>query len=150
MSNAFACAVRLLTRREHGAYELTNKLLKKGYPANEAQDAVLECQRLDLQNDDRFVDNICRARIRQGYGPLRIRRELQDLQIDAELITNTLRQEQDNWLSYALEVWKKKYKEQGELSYSATQKQKQFLLYRGFSTDTIAMLFKVIIANVET
>lgn len=150
MSNAFACAVRLLTRREHGAYELTNKLLKKGYPENEAQDAVLECQRLDLQSDERFVDNICRARIRHGYGPLRIRRELQDLQIDAELITNTLRQEQDNWLSYALEVWKKKYKEQGELSYSAMQKQKQFLLYRGFSTDTIAMLFKDIIANVET
>lgn len=150
MSDAFTCAVHLLTRREHGAYELTNKLLKKGYPENEAQDAVLECHRLGLQSDDRFVDNICRARIRQGYGPLRIRRELQDLQINAELITNTLKQEQDNWLSYALEVWKKKYKEQGELSYPVMQKQKQFLLYRGFSTDTIAMLFKAIIANVET
>lgn len=144
MSNGFACAVRLLTRREHGAYELVNKLLQKGYPEHEARDALLECQRLGLQSDDRFVDSLCRARIRQGYGPVRIRRELQALKIDGELINNTLQQEQDNWLSHALWVWQKKYKEQGELSYSVMQKQKQFLLYRGFSTDTIATLFKEI------
>ncbi len=147
MSEVFTCAVRLLARREHGAYELTNKLLKKNYPESEAQDAVLECQRLGLQSDDRFVENICRARIRQGYGPLRIRRELQDLQIDVELINHTLQHEQDNWVTYALEVWKKKYKNQTALSYPALQKQKQFLLYRGFSTDTIAMVFKDMITN---
>jgi regulatory protein len=144
MSNAFACAVRLLTRREHGAYELVNKLIQKGYPEHEAQEALLECQRLNLQSDDRFVDNVCRARIRQGYGPVRIRRELQDLKIDGEIISNALQQEQDNWLLHALEVWKKKYKEPSERSYSVMQKQKQFLLYRGFSTDTIATLFKEI------
>jgi regulatory protein len=142
-SNAFACAVRLLARREHGAHELTSKLQKKGYSGCEAQDAVLECQRLGLQRDQRFVENVSRARISQGYGPVRIRQELQQLHIDDELINDVLRQEQDNWLSYAMGVWKKKYKEQGELSYLVLQKQKQFLLYRGFSTDTITMLFSL-------
>ena len=145
MSNAFSCAIRLLARREHGAYELTTKLLKKGYLNQDVQDALLECRRLGLQSDDRFVENVVRTRIRQGYGPTRIRRELQELQIDGGLINNALRHEQDNWLSHAFAVWQKKYKDEGELSYHAVQKQKQFLLYRGFSTDTINTLFKEII-----
>ena len=141
MSEALAGAVRLLARREHGAHELSTKLARKGHLDSAIQDAVRECQRLGLQSDSRFVENVCRTRIRQGYGPLRIRRELQCLQIDAELVDAALRSEQDNWLSYAIDVWKKKYKEDGEVSYIDLQKQKQFLLYRGFSMDTIAMVF---------
>ena len=131
--------MRLLARREHGAHELANKLATKGYPESDIQDVLLTCQSLGLQSDSRFVDNLCRTRIRQGYGPLRIRQELQHLQIDAELVL-----EQDNWLAHASAVWKKKYKEfkePKELSFAESQKQKQFLHYRGFSTDTITMLF---------
>lgn len=134
--------MRLLARREHGAHELANKLAQKEYPELEIQEALLKCQRLGLQSDSRFVDNVCRARIRQGYGPIRMRQELQSLQIDRDLIESVLQKEQDNWLMYAIEVRKKKYKDQSELSYAGLQKQKQFLLYRGFSTDTIAMVFK--------
>lgn len=133
--------MRLLARREHGAHELANKLAQKGYAGDAIQDALEKCQRLELQSDSRFVENVCRARIRQGYGPLRIRQELQQMQVEGALIEAVLQQEQDNWLDYAIGVWKKKYKEQVELSYIAIQKQKQFLLYRGFSTDTIAMVF---------
>jgi len=141
MSKAFECAVRLLSRREHGAYELANKLAQKGYPEADIQDTLSECQRLGLQNDTRFVDSLLRARIRQGYGPLRIRRELQNVQIDRDLIDAALHEEADNWLSYATMVWKKKFKDQQELTYPVIQKQKQFLLYRGFSTDIITMMF---------
>ncbi len=145
MSNAFACAVRLLARREHGAHELTTKLLKKGYFDQEIQDVLLECRRLGLQSDDRFVETMIRVRIRQGYGPIRIRCELQELKIDSELINNALQHEQDNWLSHAFVVWQKKYKDDNDRSYRVVQKQKQFLLYRGFSTDIINRMFKEII-----
>lgn len=148
-TKAFAGALRLLVRREHGTHELVNKLLKKGYPAPEIHEAIAECQRLGLQSDQRFVENVTRARIRQGYGPIRIRQELQALQIDRELVDHTLSQEQENWLGYAIEVWKKKYKDRSEPSFSAIQKQKQFLLYRGFSTDTISMLFNELNTNKE-
>lgn len=133
--------MRLLARREHGAHELANKLATKGFLTIAIQDALQECQRLGLQSDSRFVENVCRTRIRQGYGPIRIRQELQNLRVDDELIHAALQQEQDNWLGYAIGVWKKKYKEQVDVSYMALQKQKQFLLYRGFSTDTINMVF---------
>lgn len=141
-SNAYTCAVRLLARREHGAYELANKLATKGYLDIDIQDALNECQRLGLQSDCRFVDNVFRARIRQGYGPIRICHELEHLQIDSELIDARLQQERDNWLDYAVGVWQKKYKEHVNISYTTLQKQKQFLLYRGFSTDIINMVFK--------
>ena len=133
--------MRLLVRREHGAHELAGKLQQKGFMAAEIEEAITECQRLGLQSDGRFVENLCRARIRQGYGPIRICQELQTKQVDRSLIEHQLRQEHDNWLGYAIDVWTKKYKEQSELSYAGLQKQKQFLLYRGFSTETIAMVF---------
>ena len=142
MSEAFAGAVRLLSRREHGAYELHHKLVQKGHIETEVKAALLECQRLGLQCDTRFVENVCRTRIRQGYGPIRIRQELKQLQIDNELIEGVLQQEEERWLFYALEAWKKKYKVPGEVTYLKQQKQKQFLLYRGFSSEIINTLFK--------
>ncbi len=142
MSKTYVCAVRLLARREHGAHELVQKLTQKGHPDVDIQDAIAECQRLGLQSDARFVDNICRARIRQGYGPLRIRLELQNKQIDRDLIHQALAQEDEHWLAHANDVRLKKYKEQDDCSFDAIQKQKQFLLYRGFSTDTINIVFR--------
>lgn len=144
MSKVYVSAVAMLARREHGAAELVQKLLQKGYEPAEVEEALIECQRLNLQSDLRFAENVCRARIRQGYGPERVRNELQMKQIDRELIEQVLAMEDEQWLTYALEVWRKKYKQQSDYSYADVQKQKQFLLYRGFSMQTIAMVFEQI------
>ncbi len=130
--------MRLLARREHGAQELAGKLLQKGFEAAEISALIKECQRLGLQSDVRFVDAFCRYRIRQGYGPLKISQELLTKQIERDLIAATLEQEQANWLTHALAVWHKKYKDQTNISFNELQKRQRFLLYRGFSTETIA------------
>ena len=142
MTKAFDSALRLLTRREHGAVELHEKLKQKGYSPEDAQAAVEECQHLGYQSDRRFVENYSRSRIRQGYGPLKITQELKSKQVDADLIQQVLRLEQDNWLNYALDVWEKKCKRQVDLSFDQLQKQQRFLLYRGFSTDTISRVVR--------
>jgi regulatory protein len=142
MSNAFDSAVRLLSRREHAAKELWNKLKQKGYSSVEIQEALDACQNLDLQNDTRFIEVYTRARIRQGYGPLKISQELSTKGLEKELIQKVLQQEQDNWLTYALEVWQKKNKGKDHLSLAELQKQQRFLLYRGFGMDTIALVKK--------
>lgn len=142
MTKAFVSAVRLLARREHGAYELIQKLSQKKHPESEIQDAIAECQRLGLQSDERFSESLCRMRIRQGHGPARIKHDLQNVRIDRDLIERVLSDEQDNWVSHAKDVWVKKYSEQDDQSFAATQKQKQFLLYRGFSVDTINLVFR--------
>ncbi|MFT4059575.1 MAG: recombination regulator RecX [Legionella sp.] len=142
MNKAFDHAVRLLSRREHGATELYEKLKQKRFSAAQVKEALERCQQLDLQSDRRYVESYSRSRIRQGYGPLKISQELSNKGIDKELIQNILRQEEDHWLKYALEVWHKKSKKQEEMSFSEVQKQQRFLLYRGFSMDIIAMVTK--------
>ncbi|BCA96139.1 recombination regulator RecX [Legionella antarctica] len=142
MTKAFDSALRLLTRREHGAIELCNKLEQKGFSPTEAKDALESCQRLGLQSDSRFAENYCRSRIRQGYGPQKISQELKIKGIDNELILHELQQEQQNWLDYAMKVWQKKSRGKVDLSFDEIQKLQHFLLYRGFSMDIIAKVVK--------
>lgn len=142
MTNAFDCAVRLLARREHGARELADKLMQRGYSQQEIREVITECQRLGLQSDTRFAESLCNTRIRQGCGPLRISQELQTKHIARELIDKVLEQEQDNWETYALAVWHKKYKNEGDTSYTELQKRQRFLMYRGFPSDVITRIIK--------
>ena len=144
MSEAYVSAVAMLARREHSAAELVHKLTLKGYLVDEIEQVLAECQRLELQSDARFAESVCRARIRQGYGPERIRQELKNKHIDCELVDHVLMVEHDNWVSYAIDVWRKKYKQHGDVSYLDMQKQKQFLRYRGFSMHTISLVFESI------
>jgi regulatory protein len=142
MTKAMDSALRLLTRREHGAVELCDKLKQKGFSDLEAKEAVEECQRLGLQSDSRFVEAYSRSRIRQGYGPLKITQDLKARGIDSDLIHRELAQERENWISYAMDVWQKKCKGQTDLSFIEIQKQQRFLLYRGFGMDTITAVVK--------
>lgn len=142
MTKAFDSALRLLTRREHGALELCEKLKRNGYTQAEAKDALDACQQRGLQSDSRFVECYSRSRIRQGYGPLKIIQELKSKGIDSDLIYDILSQEQDNWLAYAMDVWTKKCNGQLDLTFSEIQKNQRFLLYRGFSMDIITKVVK--------
>jgi regulatory protein len=142
-NKAYSSALSFLARREYGAAELEVKLKLKGFSLEEIQEALADCQRLNLQSDVRFCKSLCQARIRQGYGPRRIRRELQEKRIADEIIEAVLATEQENWLACAQEVRRKKYKNIQPVDYEERQKQKQFLYYRGFALDTIEQLFNL-------
>ncbi|MDI1352468.1 MAG: recombination regulator RecX [bacterium] len=142
MTKAFESALRLLTRREHGAIELYDKLKRKGFIEAEVKEALNKCQDLGLQSDARFVENYSRSRIRQGYGPLKITQELKNKGIDSDLIHKELKQEEENWLGHALDVWQKKCRGQIDLPFPEIQKQQRFLLYRGFTMDTIVQVLR--------
>lgn len=142
MTKAYDSAIRLLARREHGANELCLKLEQKGFSRIDSQEALAQCQRLNLQSDQRFVESFIRSRIRQGYGPMKIMQELKTKGVASDLIHQELKLEEDNWWTYALEVWQKKCRGAQDLSFSELQKQQRFLLYRGFSSDIIARVVK--------
>lgn len=137
MNKALHCAVRLLARREHSLAELTEKLVQKGHDDAEIQEALATCQQQGLQSDARYADSLCRTRMRQGYGPMRIRQELKAKCIAQEHIEEALSIEPHDWLDHAMTVWNKKYARSGDISFVEKQKQRQFLLYRGFSMETI-------------
>ena len=137
MDKSLHCAVRLLARREHSLAELADKLAQKGYIEEDIQEALATCQRQGLQSDARFAESLCRVRIRQGYGPVRIRQELKSKRVDREHIKAVLSIDPQHWLDHAMDVWEKKYAPLSEASFAEKQKQRQFLLYRGFSMSTI-------------
>ena len=140
MSDALHCAVRLLARREHSLAELADKLTQRGY-ADEAIQAVLAtCQQQGLQSDARYAESVCRTRIAQGYGPMRIRQELQAKHVSRELIESALGGLETDWLEHAKRVWEKKYAVLDDVSFIDKQKQRQFLLYRGFMMETIVQV----------
>jgi len=143
MSKALASALNSLTRREHSVWELKNKLKQKGYSDLDAANAVEECQRLGYQSDDRFAELLCRSRIMQGYGPVRIKQELAAKGINAEMIEHVLDHEaEESWLERAFTVANKKCQAWASLSWDEQQKLKRFLLYRGFPGNVIASLFE--------
>ncbi|PJD92672.1 MAG: recombination regulator RecX [Legionella sp.] len=150
MTKVFVAAVALLARREHGYEELAQKLTKKGFASADILVALTECQRLELQSDRRFVEILLRARIRQGYGPERVRNELRQKQVDRALLEQVLADDPVDWTAHALQVLQKKYKSLGPKTYAEQQKQKQFLLYRGFPNHTIAQAFEQRIDAINT
>ncbi|PJD95703.1 MAG: recombination regulator RecX [Legionella sp.] len=142
MTKAQECALRLLTRREHSTKELKEKLKQKGFLQEEIEAALVYCQHLNYQCDSRFTASYMRSRIAQGYGPLKILHELKQKGVEASLIEKELGKEQENWYSYAFNVWQKKYKGKKPSSFIEVQKQQQFLLYRGFDRDIIIKVIK--------
>lgn len=142
MNNAYNYALSLLAKREYCVTELINKLALKGFESDIICLVIAKLKDLNLQNDERYVEMICHARIRQGYGPLRIKQELISKNIASYLIDDILAQERNNWTEYALSVWLKKYNKDVEYSAEEIQKQKSFLYARGFSAETIVKVFK--------
>jgi regulatory protein len=143
MSKAFVSAVRLLARREHSAKELYNKLRLKGYTAEESNQAINECQALDLQNDLRYAQAYTRRLIQRGCGPLKLEYELKKAEVAEGIISSVL---EEDWMGVAQKLWQKKFASQ-ELSFEVVQKQKRFLQMRGFDMPTIHALFKKIKAG---
>lgn len=130
-------ALRWLTGREFSRRELEDKLIKKGCAADVAAQAVngLEAER--LLSDDRFVETLVHARRRRGYGPLRIRRELQDKGIAEEVIGRWLDAGGAEWFEEVRRVRRRKYGARVPKSLAERAKQSRFLQYRGFSFDQI-------------
>jgi len=136
-TGARQAALRMLTGREFSRRELEDKLVKKGCAADIAAQVVngLEAER--LLSDDRFVETLVYARRRRGYGPLRIRRELQDKGISEETIERWLDAGGAEWFEEVRRVRRRKYGARVPKSLAERAKQSRFLQYRGFSFDQI-------------
>jgi len=79
-------AMDYLARREHGRTELIKKVIKFGFDAETADDAVAELVEDNLQSDQRFVEAFVVSRINQGKGPVKIRADLRERDIAGGII----------------------------------------------------------------
>ena len=127
----------MLARREHSVGELREKLLHKGHTAAAITPAVAELQQEGLVNDQRFTEMLLAARRGRGMGPLRIRKELQEKGVAAELINQYLDVSSPEWIKDVQRVRQKKYGDELPATYAERARQARFLQSRGYTLDQI-------------
>ncbi len=137
MSDTYACAIRYLSRREHSAFELRQKLIKIGFSEEEIEATLAKLIELDLQSDARFTESFIRYRQGQGRGPVRIKQELLERGIHEELIRSQLNEHDESWFDIAKRVFEKKFKGKPFQDFKEKAKAMRFLQYSGFTYDHI-------------
>lgn len=134
-------ALQWLGRREYSRRELHDKLMHKGCAPTLAAEVVAALERERLLSDDRFVESLVRARRNRGYGPLRIRNELQEKGVAPEAIDESIDVGDQAWLEDLRRVQRKKFGAARPKSPAERARQTRFLHYRGFTYDQIQKLF---------
>lgn len=117
--------------------ELLDKLVQRGCREQDAADIVAALAAEGLVSDERFVEALLHVRRRRGYGPLHIRRELQEKGIDDGIIERWLDKDSRDWIEDVKRVYKKKYRGEQPASLTERAKRMRFLQQRGFTHDQI-------------
>lgn len=128
-------AVRILAVRDHSEQELRRKLsapvMGKNGPeeidatADDYERVIAWCHEHHYLDDERFVTRFIASRSRKGYGPARIRQELNQKGISRESTEKAMRECEIDWSEMAREQAVRKYGEpllqpfQKRLRYSA-------------------------------
>ena len=134
-------ALKLLARREHSARELKRKLTARGIGDDDAAAAVAHASAEGWQNDGRYAEMLVRSRVAQGYGPVRIRAELEVAGLPAADIQEALDNAGVDWREQAAAAHAKKF---GAIPGTSAERAKQyrFLQGRGFDASQISAALK--------
>ncbi len=131
-------ALKLLTTREHSRFELWRKLHQRGYPA-EGVNAVLDALTAEgLLSEERLLAAYVAERLEKGFGPLRIRSELQAKGLSDASIAPHLSLEDERVLMLMAEVDAGKFGDPPPTDRQTLAKRARFLEYRGFPAHLIA------------
>ncbi len=135
-SDAYAKAVALLTRREHSRRELARKLAARGIEAGEAEAALDALAEQGWQSQDRFAESLARTRAAAGYGPVRIRAELETHGLTQAEIQAALAACDTDWEAAARALVARRYPAAALADPARRRKAIDFLLRRGFEPAT--------------
>lgn len=136
------CAVRLLSRREHSAHDLTLKLRQRGYTPAVVEAVVAEFARERWVSDERYAAALIHSRRNQGYGPLRIRAELRHHGVDEALADPQFPWDDADWIQLAQRLCAKRFGDRSGASPRERERQSRFLLNRGFTREQVRKVLK--------
>ena len=134
---ALDSAVRSLGQREHGRRELERKLSAKGHAPELIERVLVYLSAHDLQSDDRYAEGFVRSRIQKGYGPVKIRQELNGRGVSEDALERQLTEPADFWLDVARRVLDRKFGPDVQHDREAWNTRARFLARRGFPADLI-------------
>lgn len=133
-------ALGLLVRREHSRRELRRKLAARGVAEDDAEKAVERMRAEGWQDDTRFAISLARSRAGAGYGPVRIRQELEMHDLDAGAVESAFEALADeggnDWPARARAIIERRYGSLEEADRSRRHKAAEYLLRRGFDVET--------------
>ncbi|MFV9614328.1 MAG: regulatory protein RecX [Gammaproteobacteria bacterium] len=135
--SAKSVAVRLLSRREHSAFEIRDKLHKRDFAEQEIDQAIIELQQGGWLSDERFAEAYIRMRQLKGFGPIRIAIELNERGVKESIVDDYLQAGDEGWQQTLAQQYLKKYKNKPVEDYNDKAKRIRFLQYRGFALDAI-------------
>lgn len=114
----------------------------KGFLADEI-DELLDCLESEgLQSDARYAESYIHSRRQRGFGPLKIRLELQQRGISSDLVETFINADHidadhQTWLDIARREYTKKFGDQTAESMQEKARRARFLQARGFTGDII-------------
>ena len=134
-------ALKLLARREHSVRELKRKLTARGITDDDAASAVANATAEGWQSDSRYAELLVRSRVAHGYGPVRIRAELEVAGVPADEIQAALDAADVDWREQAVAAHAKKF---GAVPATSAERAKQYryLQGRGFDGSQINAALK--------
>ena len=135
-------AMNLLARREHSVTELLQKLSQREFERDDILAAIEQLKADNLQSDARFTESFINQRVNAGYGPIKIRHELQHRGVAGELVDNYLDKFDGEWQQRMLDLKIRKFGAEIPADYAQKMKQARFLQNRGFSPELVMRLFR--------
>ncbi|UUM30953.1 recombination regulator RecX [Vibrio japonicus] len=131
-------AMQLLSRRDHGEFELYQKLSLKGYEDEVIEEAINFCLNHNYLDDLRYAKSQIRQHVYKGHGERRIKQELNQKRVAESVIERALKEEPQDWFELAKQAAEKKFKGTKAKDQKEYAKQVRFLQYRGYSFEQIS------------
>ncbi|WP_373817983.1 recombination regulator RecX [Glaesserella sp.] len=139
--SAISYLIYLLSKRDYSEFELRQKLKQKAYSTDEIEQAIEQAQANHWQSDERFCEMFIRYRAQQGYGPRRLKQELQQKGVSEWLISQQLSNSEIDWFELAERLFEKKCPP--TLDIKAKQKMWRFMASHGFYTEHFSHLLNL-------
>ena len=84
-----ASAIRMLARREYGRAELTQRLVRRGAPADEVEGVLNEMQQLGLLSDARYAHSLV-TQMSGRYSRRTIEHTMKSQSVEAEAVADVI------------------------------------------------------------
>lgn len=145
-------ATRILAMRDHSEQELRRKLQQPPripgntpppeYSAEDLDGVIQWCYEHGWLDDARFAGRFIASRARKGYGPQRVRQELQQKGIDRHQCDEALQNCEIDWENLARELAGRKFGTPLPTGFVEKVKVQRYLQYRGFYQEDIQALWR--------
>lgn len=141
-ADAADIAARLLARREHSRAELAAKLRRRGIDEAECGRVLDRLEAAGALSEARFVEQLVVARLRRGYGPVRIRADLAARGVDPDAARTELAGDDAEWAGRAEALRRRHFGPVLPAEYEERARQARYLERRGYTAAQIARVLR--------